>query len=840
MGRRIPKFEYQPAQGALFLKIGLMTIYQDTRLQELLKAGLLSVRAYNCLHHAKMETISDVTRWARKPTDLLKLRNLGKKSYAEITGVLASVADGQTSGRDIAAEEYDALSEGQRSIIADAYTAMTAGEDAAATYLRGKFSRPADLHDFAIRESSDPLAIVEGMTREENIEVRRAYKRYVAAVVTRLKAGGDTESNVYTEYASKSGMLAFNMEQFTREQVARYFLPKATAELIGREYQAMGDRMLSARGRNFRKRFLPHFADILKYSDAPIKEYKSICPGQNMAKTIAEIFQFNKEFSKAFDEMSALTPDEVRKEMLKLDYAFLSEERRSFVSDFIKEHGHVPMYYLLRSYLLQSASRADQAFCMVYGISDGRRHTVAEVANSMQLTSERIRQLLWAALNVRNSELLQNKGWHHYAGMLSQPYLHELSADYQRIRDEEQLPADFGVFARLTTLISDFAIYSVDGHAVMVNGKQLGGVDIKKCLARLTAAVGAKRATSECIPISPITEGVPEEKAATVGKLISDMAMVAYNAMTTADGKIFCQQNYVDIADELYDILARHGSPMHVDDIFREFKKRYPAHKFTYPLQIKSYLFKHPHIRSVGKTSRYALDSWQGIYFGSIRALLIEQLEASSIPVKLDDLTASVNRYFPGTGRASINATLRSDLLHRFTEFEGSRFGLSKKTYPEEYKPGSDSSRLSFDKRISLYEKFLIDNKRFPSFNTPGDEASMQRWCYNVMKRKVDTTDEERARLAELLDKYYRMGYPRTSTEAVFRERCDEMRRYAAEHHCMPSHLSMPGAYSWFHSTMAKYPRYKGHYRQYFEKLLDDLRAMGIDPKRRRNKRKDS
>ena len=48
----------------------------------------LSVRVHNCLKQAGIETLGELTSWAKE--DLRRLRNLGSKSIAELEGVLAS------------------------------------------------------------------------------------------------------------------------------------------------------------------------------------------------------------------------------------------------------------------------------------------------------------------------------------------------------------------------------------------------------------------------------------------------------------------------------------------------------------------------------------------------------------------------------------------------------------------------------------------------------------------------------------------------------------------------------------------------------------------------------
>lgn len=63
-----------------------------------------------------------------------------------------------------------------------------------------------------------------------------------------------------------------------------------------------------------------------------------------MVKTLTEIFQFNQRFRREFDRVAMLSDDEIQTESLKRDYPFLINKQRQFVFNFIKEHGHAPLF----------------------------------------------------------------------------------------------------------------------------------------------------------------------------------------------------------------------------------------------------------------------------------------------------------------------------------------------------------------------------------------------------------------------------------------------------------------------------------------------------------------
>ena len=65
---------------------------EDDKQQQILKMAIeemdLSIRSYNCLKRANIHTIEDLTK--KTEDDMLKIRNLGKKSLEEVIQKLES------------------------------------------------------------------------------------------------------------------------------------------------------------------------------------------------------------------------------------------------------------------------------------------------------------------------------------------------------------------------------------------------------------------------------------------------------------------------------------------------------------------------------------------------------------------------------------------------------------------------------------------------------------------------------------------------------------------------------------------------------------------------------
>lgn len=71
----------------------IMVEKEETRKEKVLEMTIeeldLSVRSFNCLKRAGINTVEDLTN--RSEEDMMKVRNLGRKSLDEVIGKLASL-----------------------------------------------------------------------------------------------------------------------------------------------------------------------------------------------------------------------------------------------------------------------------------------------------------------------------------------------------------------------------------------------------------------------------------------------------------------------------------------------------------------------------------------------------------------------------------------------------------------------------------------------------------------------------------------------------------------------------------------------------------------------------
>ena len=800
----------------------------DTTIKELHELGIISVRTYNSLHYAGMETLGEILDNIETPMDLLNLRNFGRKSYTEVDAILNQmIREHKAVVPEQKEAKFAALGETIIGIITDAYNVVTAGDTEVKAYLQAAHPQPCDMHELVMGDLDNMLVVVEEYTLNENLEIRHSYKEFIELVLNKMEYAQKAENAIYVEYKRKSLNLAIKMENFSYEQISKYFLSPIARDYLEKSYQAQLESSLSVRSKNFAAKFIPHFDDLIKYADEPLASYRNICPGQSMMKTLTEIFQFNQKFKREFDRVSKLSDDEIQTEFLKRDYPFLMNRQRQFVFDFIKEHDHAPLFFLMYHYLRLSENRSNKIYCLLNGIFDGKKRTYYEIADAMNLSRERVRQIVYGTIEVQESALANNDGWDYYNGLFDLPFIYEKTEGYVRLKEVEHLPADFEVFASLVKLKADFKAEDVEGHTILMNNKY-SDLKLTDCLDTLFSIIDVKYSADTYVPIDNVLFTVPEQLRPAMKVLIKHITTEIYKVQITEDEKLYLPQNYIDIAEELYDILDKKGEPMHVEDIFKEFKTRYPDHKFTDPLQIKSYLFKHKHIKAVGKTSCYALDSWEGVYFGSIRDLLVDLLSDSDVPLHIDNLYDGVTGHYPNTTKASVAATMEDENFQRFVEFEGSYFGLTSKEYSAEFVPASSVQRYSFEDRFQMFKDFIETYRRFPSYNGGDKEASLMRWYYNVTTEVLSMTDEQRTMFNDTLKRYDELGIPRYATESEFLLKCQDVKDYIRQHHALPTNREAPELYAWLRRSRDNYDSYTDKRRQYMTDLLNYVLSFGF------------
>ena len=182
-----------------------------------------------------------------------------------------------------------------------AYEALFVEDNDVTRFFKACYPSVKELHSMVMGNENNLLEIHGEFTMAENVEIRRMHARYLENAMNRMLDGQCADNDTYSEYKSTLTDLQPRLEEFSYQDKAQYFITAGVREYLQSVYVQMRKRQLSVRAKNFVEHAAPRFEDLAKYFDSALLDYRKLCPGQSMMKTLTEVFNFNKLLKDQFD-----------------------------------------------------------------------------------------------------------------------------------------------------------------------------------------------------------------------------------------------------------------------------------------------------------------------------------------------------------------------------------------------------------------------------------------------------------------------------------------------------------------------------------------------------------
>ncbi|MCL2650997.1 MAG: hypothetical protein FWD60_08250 [Candidatus Azobacteroides sp.] len=475
----------------------------------------------------------------------------------------------------------------------------------------------------------------------------------------------------------------------------------------------------------------------------------------------------------------------------------------SFAIDFYTRNGHLPMFWILEQYIINDKSREIEILISAFKIFpkhlkdniivEYEVKSLEEIAEKYSLTRERVRQIrnnvyrkTFEITNeiieygkdndlIKYAQLLQNKDdWSYILELLQEAnYVNQESFEIQEYLKKEQcnlsvvfvLQIVAYIFRDKYSLFGGLNISNQKGDNTFLIKKEFTNIfDFEKFIAEFTNHIADNETEydlniDDCLSNTACwTSIIDLNKFDTIISIVKGILLYEFYLYSNLDGLITIpatkERNPLDI---VYDILKEKGEPMHIDDIFVEFKKILPEHKYTEAAQLRPYLQRHESISYRNRSSIYTLKEWEHIKAGTIRDSIIELLLENDLPQTADNITEYVLLHFPETNIASVRTSMFNDTQKRFSFFGNGLFGLASKEYPAEYEEieQQEGQRKSFEQRLYDFEKFLTENDHFPfSTSDNEDETSLYRWWRIQSKSVEKLTTKQKAEIERIKLQY--------------------------------------------------------------------------------------
>ena len=474
-----------------------------------------------------------------------------------------------------------------------------------------------------------------------------------------------------------------------------------------------------------------------------------------------------------------------------------------FVSNFHKENNHLPMFWILEQYLRNDNARYIKIFVDTFPVFHNKRpQTLKEVAKKYNLTRERVRQIRDEVNKTfkstdnttkyknrselfelfKYSKLLQNTGdWSYILELLPKiSYTNQEPLEIQEYLKKEQCNFSVEFFLQIiANLFRDtFSFFSdfkkpkrerIWKNTFLIRKEYADTFDFVKMREEFENLLSDNEveylldienyiANSHCWLKSDF------DKSNNIIRIVRNILLYEFNLYSREiDGKLTIPvTKKLNLRDTVYEILKTKGEPMHFDDIFVEFQKILPKHKYAQknsPNNLRQYLYRNKDIALKKCSGIYVLREWGYIYSGTIRDAIIEFLSNNDLPQTLEDIGKHVLLYFPEANITNVNSSLHTDKKKRFVYFQDRLFGLANKEYPPfpEYIQIKRRSRCrkSFEKRLYDLEKFVAENDYFPlSFSGNKETESLSCWWSQVISGRIRLTENQRSEFEKVKQKY--------------------------------------------------------------------------------------
>lgn len=432
--------------------------------------------------------------------------------------------------------------------------------------------------------------------------------------------------------------------------------------------------------------------------------------------------------------------------------------------------GHFPLFTAISCLFDRMDERKKKIALKTLNINfDSQIQDLTEVALCLNLSRERVRQLRDGCLE----DILKYPGTFNRSGLMD-GYEYQVYSDYdfKRIREEEEvtfsneyLSVCISIINPLTHLIGDVRDSllkpSSPARRLYLVPKDLHEqFRFDKFIESVDSMIKEKRFYPYRDDLETYVHGLlkkelPEEVFYSVVKECRQILLKGYPDNIINSQIYFPANARKTIPNLIEDILREFNRPMTAEEICTQLNERYPDLEQV-PSKIGSNALRNGNIVAVSRSGSYSLAEWNYTEKrgGTIREIVEEYLNSLIEPIAtLSDICEYVAKYRDNVKESSVKSNLLAESSNKFSLFykgDVIYIGYSDYTFDESYVlQEKRQGRRTFKDSVTLLEKFIQDNQRFPfSSGVSAEEIRLNRFlgvCKTNIRKGLLEPDEQAA-----------------------------------------------------------------------------------------------
>lgn len=288
-------------------------------------------------------------------------------------------------------------------------------------------------------------------------------------------------------------------------------------------------------------------------------------------------------------------------------YKFLNYNEIKLVVEYFKQHNVEPFLFILYKYITRSNKKEHIIYCYHHGLYNGKIEKLENVAEIVNLSRERVRQILKKQEQDGIEEVEQIK--YCSDAIANSLIIDEYSDIFIKTVQAQHLPKEFNIFSGILPLLGCFSCHTINGHKFVLNYKRAFDFDCIDFIQRCHKLNGHRR-DSLVIPISDMFNTKEIEDTLTVAKHIASNYL---GLEVTDNDEIVFKQKYIDYENEIYNIIIKNGEPMLLNDIMAILYDKHPDFKINKKERIRDYMYSRNRITSIpsgdGMSKLYCADA---------------------------------------------------------------------------------------------------------------------------------------------------------------------------------------------------------------------------------------
>ncbi len=513
----------------------------------------------------------------------------------------------------------------------------------------------------------------------------------------------------------------------------------------------------------------------------------------------------------------------------------------SFVDEFYKTNNHLPMFWILEQQLTKNKNRSIEILIDSFPIfKDYQFKTLDELALKYNLTRERVRQIrnntFHKTFEITNEYIEYKKDddvanfmklfcdkvdWEYVTKEIQDShFINQMSYDIDCLIKQEKCSFSVEFVMQLIGYIFKDKYTLYNGFNAKKRDKLWKSVLlIKKELADIFDFEGIRDDFDKMLTDNQTEYLLDIEEHIKNSQRWINFDFDKINDITGVMKDIFLHEfglyaediddNQIKIPankerspfDVVYEILQTSGEPMHLEDIFIEYKKTMPEHKYTQENnseRLRPYLQKHDDITFRKRSSVFLLKKWGHVRSGTIRDNITEFLSANDLPQTIESISEYILQHFPETNQKSILSSMFSG--KNFAQFKNNLFGLVNKKYPFGYELSDQQEviRKSFEQRMLDLELFIVEEGHFPFDSSEKcKESSLGRWWYRIINNKQHINDKQQNEVNRIKVQY--AEYETNKSKYEWNLNYNKLKCFILENRRLPSYNSDEKfLYGWF------------------------------------------